>query len=179
MPGIEDMSDDTLVRELRRRGHVPVLIAVGDAVALLEADDGLRGDRLVATAKALLDRSADAIAEAADMAARECLVGELARSRTGIRVDADVELPEPGTRVILKSKVDRYPNGLWSVGETGTVDSSTQGMIALKLDTHYPDLAEWDNCIEFYAEMDGKTARQMVEEFWGCVEPLPAPAPGM
>ncbi len=91
--------------------------------------------------------------------------------------DASVELPEIGTRVVLRHDFECFPEGIWAVGETGVVEISENEMIGLKLDTHYPALKEWDNCLMFYA--DGQTTAGMVEEFWGYTERAPENAPGM
>lgn len=192
MAALGHLSDDSLMDELRRRGHVPVLMSVADAVVLLEADDrggNLRGESAVAMAKSLLRRSSDAIVDGADMAGRECLVAELARSRRELYAEAGIpladhdgkqaDLPEIGTRVVLKADFETFPTGVFAAGETGEVTVSEPDMIGLKLDTHYPELDEWDNCLMFYTDGVGQTREQMVEEFWGYAEPAPAHAHGM
>lgn len=53
-----------------------------------------------------------------------------------------------GRRVRLTEPLDLYPHCIVRAGETGTLQSINDECIWVKLDTHYPELAEWDNAAQ-------------------------------
>jgi hypothetical protein len=59
-----------------------------------------------------------------------------------------------GARVMLVENVGRYPHALVKVGETGTVSAICHGQVCVRLDTHHPGLAEWNNELVFDPDDD-------------------------
>jgi hypothetical protein len=56
-----------------------------------------------------------------------------------------------GTRVRLKETIDIYPIGVFDAGLTGTVVYlDPTGVSAVRLDTHFPALNEWDNELQIW-----------------------------
>jgi hypothetical protein len=58
---------------------------------------------------------------------------------------------EIGMRLRLFQDADNYPTCLIRAGETGTLMRITdEGTYWIRLDTHHPELAEWNNELEIW-----------------------------
>lgn len=68
-------------------------------------------------------------------------------------------MPTVGQRVRSKIAIDRFPDFLLDeIGLLGTVIESTEHVIVVKLDEHHDCLDEWENCLNWSADV--------AEEFW-------------
>lgn len=91
---------------------------------------------------------------------------------------AEPRLPDVGTRVVLSTAVDRFPDALVPEGRSGVVTSATEEMIVLALDEHQPGLEEWDNALAWNAGVHTEDGQSVAEAFWSEVEQAsPSPTP--
>lgn len=65
---------------------------------------------------------------------------------------------EIGSKVRLTRPVENYPIGIFDIGLTGTLmNIDREGSYWVKLDTHFPELDEWENELQLwdYSVQDG------------------------
>lgn len=59
----------------------------------------------------------------------------------------------PGTRVELTRDWECYPIGIYAAGEKGTLATiDSDGSYWVKLDNHFPELADWGNELQIWAD---------------------------
>ena len=58
--------------------------------------------------------------------------------------------PLLGDRVRMKVAVDREPSFTVPAGSIGFIQSIDADLIMVRLESHRPDLDEWENCVHFY-----------------------------
>jgi hypothetical protein len=90
----------------------------------------------------------------------------------------ETELPDVGTRVVLATEVDRYPDAMIPEGRSGTVTSADEERIVVTLDEPQPGLEEWRNELHWTRGIDTAEGQSVAEAFWSEVRPQsPAPMP--
>lgn len=55
-----------------------------------------------------------------------------------------------GERVTIVREIDNYPVGKFPAGEYGEVTEAHADHIMIKMDRNFPELAEWQNCLQVY-----------------------------
>jgi len=70
-----------------------------------------------------------------------------------------------GQRVRIKSVVDKYPIGIFTVGEVGTVTWSDGYHIRVKLDQHHDSLTDWHNELWFDADENVHAEEWVASEY--------------
>lgn len=59
-----------------------------------------------------------------------------------------------GQRIRLIRDVERFPEGIYPKGTTGTFVGHRMGVSAMRLDGHHDELRSWDNCILWNEDSD-------------------------
>ena len=57
-----------------------------------------------------------------------------------------------GDRVRLKIDADRFPDFILKAGATGVVKEIRPGIAWVAMDSHFPELIEWSNNLNFTAD---------------------------
>lgn len=87
------------------------------------------------------------------------------------------ELPDVGTRVVLSTEVDRFPDASVPEGRTGVVASADEERIVVTLDEHVPGLEAWGNQLHWTSGIDTADEQSVAEAFWSEARAAsPAPA---
>jgi hypothetical protein len=69
-----------------------------------------------------------------------------------------------GQRVKLNRDVDVYPTVYAKAGEVGTVAEIDDERIMVRMDTHFPTLAEWHNQLEIWREWNEDALSPLSEQ---------------
>ena len=57
-----------------------------------------------------------------------------------------------GQRVVFERSLERHPHFTIPAGATGTVDYSDDHLLTVTIDQRVPELAQWDNQVDFRKE---------------------------
>jgi hypothetical protein len=80
------------------------------------------------------------------------------------------EIWKVGERVRLAIDIAPYPLGAFPRGATGTIvevtpDAREGDPVALvRLDEHFEDLDDWENCLQVFRERDSRS--EIIESIW-------------